>query len=164
MGLFYTKQLRDFWQTTFPTIVGVGTRMQFIIKSEILDGRLSCKWERKKKNQDASLIAGCHCSLGNCWSKCSWSHVNPTLYCTELLNIKTCQAKYIVRNVSWWTWTALASAWWSLPLLWPEVWLPSALKEKGGWGGRGEKKKKKKEVGEEEKPYLICLSLHRMFS
>lgn len=49
MGLFYTKQLRDFWQTTFPTIVGVGTRMQFIIKSEILDGRLTCKWERKKK-------------------------------------------------------------------------------------------------------------------
>lgn len=36
---------------------GVCTRMQFVIKSEILDGRLPCKWERKKK--DASLIAGC---------------------------------------------------------------------------------------------------------
>lgn len=43
MGLFYTKQLRDFWQTTFPTIVGFGTRMQFIIKSEILDGKKKIK-------------------------------------------------------------------------------------------------------------------------
>lgn len=64
--------------------------------------------------------------LGVCWSECSWSHVNPT-WCAQSLNTRTCQAKYMVRSVSWWTWTALANAWWSRPLLCPEVWLPSAL-------------------------------------
>lgn len=34
----------------------------------------------------------------------------------------------MVRRVSWWIWTALAKACWSRPLLWPDVWLPSALK------------------------------------
>lgn len=33
----------------------------------------------------------------------------------------------MVRSVSWWICTALAKACWSRPLLWPEVWLPSAL-------------------------------------
>lgn len=46
------------------------------------------------------------------------------------LGVGCSQAKYMVRKVSWWTWTALAKAWWSRPLLWPDVWLPSALKEK----------------------------------
>lgn len=92
-------------------------------------------------NGKANQIGRC---ITQCWSKCSWSRVNPTLRRTESPNIKTCQAKYIVRNVSWWTWTALASAWWSLPLLWPDVWLPSALEENGAgkntevWGGRGQ--------------------------
>lgn len=44
------------------------------------------------------------------------------------------QAKYMVLSVSWWIWTALASAWGSLPLLCPETWLPSAL---SGGNGRG---------------------------
>lgn len=39
------------------------------------------------------------------------------------------QAKYMVLRVSWWICTALANAWGSLPLLCPEMWLPSAL-----WG------------------------------
>lgn len=116
--------------------------MQFVIKSEILDGRLPCKWERKELKMHHSLLAVP--GWGICWSKCSWSGVNPTLPCPEPLNIRTRQAKYIVRSVSWCTWTALASAWWSLPLLCPEVWLPSALKDKGRgktknnrlWGGR----------------------------
>lgn len=43
------------------------------------------------------------------------------------------QAKYMVLRVSWWICTALARACWSRPLLWPEVWLPSAL-----WGRRQE--------------------------
>lgn len=37
------------------------------------------------------------------------------------------QAKYMVRRVSWWIWTALARAWGSRPLLWPDTWLPSPL-------------------------------------
>lgn len=48
------------------------------------------------------------------------THVN-------LLSVLT-QAKYMVRRVSWWICTALAKACWSRPLLWPDVWLPSALK------------------------------------
>lgn len=67
--------------------------------------------------------AGCH-GAGVRWSECRWSRVNPTPH--TIVNT-TCQAKYMVRSVSWWTWTALASAWWSRPLLCPEVWLPSAL-------------------------------------
>lgn len=43
------------------------------------------------------------------------------------LNSGQAQAKYIVRRVSWWICTALARACWSRPLLWPDVWLPSAL-------------------------------------
>ena len=42
------------------------------------------------------------------------------------------QAKYMVRSVSWWICTALARACWSRPLLWPDVWLPSALGDGGG--------------------------------
>lgn len=67
--------------------------------------------------------AGCH-GAGVGWSECRWSRVNPTPH--TIVNT-TRQAKYMVRSVSWWTWTALASAWWSRPLLCPEVWLPSAL-------------------------------------
>lgn len=43
------------------------------------------------------------------------------------LNSGRAQAKYMVRSVSWWICTALARACWSRPLLWPDVWLPSAL-------------------------------------
>lgn len=74
--------------------------------------------------------------LGICWSECSWSRVNPTRY--TVVNTETCQAKYMVRSVSWWTCTAFANAWWSRPLLCPEVWLPSALQ---GWGEGGERER-----------------------
>lgn len=51
---------------------------------------------------------------------------------------RSAQAKYMVLSVSWWIWTALASACGSLPLLCPETWLPSALHQ----GGRGASKEK----------------------
>lgn len=38
------------------------------------------------------------------------------------------QAKYMVCWVSWWICTALAKAWGSRPLLCPDTWLPSALR------------------------------------
>lgn len=79
------------------------------------------------------------CQVGSSWCKitvmlskltvrqrgvvCSISGLSPTPTWIECS-----QAKYMVRRVSWWTWTALAKAWWSRPLLWPDVWLPSALK------------------------------------
>lgn len=69
---------------------------------------------------------------GGCWSECSWSRVDPTRH--SAVNTTARQAKYMVRSVSWWTWTALASAWWSRPLLCPEVWLPSALRGQGDTG------------------------------
>jgi hypothetical protein len=50
---------------------------------------------------------------------------------TQLLNNTTGQAKYMVRSVSRWAWTALASAWWSRPLLHHVLYPPG-----GTWLGR----------------------------
>lgn len=92
------------------------------------EGILGNRGSAKIDDVSCSMLAVTE-GLGVCWSECSWSHVNPTRH--TIVNMTTRQAKYMVRSVSWWTWTALASAWWSRPLLCPEVWLPSALRGQG---------------------------------
>ena len=87
------------------------------------------------------------------WNHChaiySWRWDSEGVVCFHQWSLTRAlpQAKYMVRRVSWWICTALAKACWSRPLLWPDVWLPSALKSQKCSGIRFTKKDVQKARG-----------------
>ena len=81
MGLYFNKQLIRFWQTIFPTTMGVSYR------SAVQNPSLKSGTEGILENGESTKMDDVSCSmlavtegLGICWSECSWSHVNPTRY------------------------------------------------------------------------------------
>ena len=81
----------------------------------------ACKVGRSRRETTVMLsTADSETARDRVFHQWGLTHPQPGVVCS--------QAKYMVRRVSWWIWTALAKACWSRPLLWPDVWLPSALK------------------------------------